>query len=167
MLVHRSINWMQLQKYCNQGPNLDCNYRLDRRKWLQTNTWFDPQIKSEQFKSCQCSFVGCGFVQSYQSLKTATNQISYALSICTWFLKSLCLKNHVQMSSLWKKFFLISSKSWIFAGYTGSKNPVRNRLKIQFIELDFTNLIFQKSSTDGQGKRLPLHNNELTVQVSC
>ena len=36
----------------------------------------------------------------------------------------------------------------IFAGYTGSKNPVRNRLKIQFIELDFFNLVFQKSSTD-------------------
>ena len=37
----------------------------------------------------------------------------------------------------------------IFAGYTGRKNPVRNRLKIQFFELDFSNLIFQKSSTDG------------------
>jgi hypothetical protein len=39
----------------------------------------------------------------------------------------------------------------IFAGYTGSKNPVRNRLKIQFVELDFSKLIFQKSSTDQQG----------------
>jgi hypothetical protein len=39
----------------------------------------------------------------------------------------------------------------IFAGYTGSKNPVQNRLKIQFVELDFYNLIFQKSSTDQQG----------------
>ena len=40
----------------------------------------------------------------------------------------------------------------IFAGYTGSKNPVRNRLKIQFVELDFSKLIFQKSSTDQQGE---------------
>ena len=32
----------------------------------------------------------------------------------------------------------------IFAGYTGSKNPVRNRLKIQFVKLDFSKLIFQK-----------------------
>ena len=40
----------------------------------------------------------------------------------------------------------------IFAGYTGSKNPVLNRLKIQFIELDFSKLIFQKSSTDQQGE---------------
>ena len=39
----------------------------------------------------------------------------------------------------------------IFAGYTGSKNPVRNRLKIQFFELDFSKLIFQISSTDQQG----------------
>ena len=42
----------------------------------------------------------------------------------------------------------------IFAGYTGS------RLKIQFIELDFSKMIFQKSSTDQQGDRLlqRLHN---------
>ena len=38
----------------------------------------------------------------------------------------------------------------IFAGYKGSKNPVRNRLNIQFFELDFSSLIFQKSSTDQQ-----------------
>jgi hypothetical protein len=29
----------------------------------------------------------------------------------------------------------------IFAGYTGSKNPVRNELKIQLVELDFSNFI--------------------------
>ena len=39
----------------------------------------------------------------------------------------------------------------IFAGYTGSKNPIWNRLKIQFVELDFSKLFFQKSSTDQQG----------------
>ena len=39
----------------------------------------------------------------------------------------------------------------IFAGYTGSKNQVRNRLRIQFVELDFSKLIFQKSSADQQG----------------
>ena len=37
----------------------------------------------------------------------------------------------------------------IFAGYTGSKNPVPNILKIQSIKRDFSYLIFQKSSTDG------------------
>ena len=38
--------------------------------------------------------------------------------------------------------FLTLILKLIFAGYTGSKNPVRNRLKIQFVELDFSNLIF-------------------------
>ena len=32
------------------------------------------------------------------------------------------------------------------AGYTGSKNQVQNSLKIQFVELDFSNLFFQRSS---------------------
>jgi hypothetical protein len=30
----------------------------------------------------------------------------------------------------------------IFAGYTGSKNPVRNRPKIQFVKLDFSIIKF-------------------------
>ena len=42
----------------------------------------------------------------------------------------------------------------IFAGYKGSKNQVLIRLKIQFVELDFSELIFQKSSTDQQGEWL-------------
>ena len=41
----------------------------------------------------------------------------------------------------------------IFAGYTGSKNPVPKRLKIQSIEFDFYKLIFQKSSRDQQGDK--------------
>ena len=40
----------------------------------------------------------------------------------------------------------------IFAGYTGSKISVWNRLNIQFVKLDFSKLIFQKSSTDQQGE---------------
>jgi len=58
-----------------------------------------------------------------------------------------------------KKLCKSSSTNWIFslqklisklifAGYTGSKIPVRNRLKIQSIKLDFSKLIFQKTSTD-------------------
>ena len=51
----------------------------------------------------------------------------------------------------------------IFADYTGSKNSVSNRLKIQFIKLDyFSNWIFQKSSTDQQG----LFNPNLQSQTS-
>ena len=41
-----------------------------------------------------------------------------------------------------------SISNLIFAGYTGSKNPVRNTLKMQFVALDFSYLSFQKSSTD-------------------
>ena len=38
----------------------------------------------------------------------------------------------------------------IFAGHKGSKNQFRNKQRIQFFELDFSKLIFQKSSTDQQ-----------------
>jgi hypothetical protein len=41
----------------------------------------------------------------------------------------------------------------VFLAYTGSKSLVWKRLKIQFIELDFSKLIFQKSRTDQQGDR--------------
>ena len=63
--------------------------------------------------------------------------------ICTW-----TLKNQVGTG------FLACEKSiskLIFASYTVSKNPVRKRLNIQFVKLDFSKLIFQKSSTDQQG----------------
>ena len=46
--------------------------------------------------------------------------------------------------SSWKNQF-----RW--TGFLGSKNQVRNRLKIQFVELNFSKLIFPKSSTDQQG----------------
>ena len=42
-----------------------------------------------------------------------------------------------------------------FSGYTGSKNQVWSRLKIQYVELDFSKLIFQKSSIDRQGVYKP------------
>jgi hypothetical protein len=59
-------------------------------------------------------------------------------------------------SSNWIFSLQKSISKLIFPGYTGSKNPVRNRLKIKFVELDFSKLIFQKSSTDQQGEFLPL-----------
>ena len=48
--------------------------------------------------------------------------------------------------------FSLQKSIWklIFAGSTDSENSVRNRLKIQFVELNFSKLIFQKSSTDHQ-----------------
>ena len=44
--------------------------------------------------------------------------------------------------------------NWIFTPCVACKNPVRNRLKIQFIELHFSNSIFQKSSVNQQGDRM-------------
>ena len=43
-------------------------------------------------------------------------------------------------------FLSISNSN--FAGYTGSKNLVQTRQKIQFIKLDFSNSIFQNPSAD-------------------
>ena len=42
----------------------------------------------------------------------------------------------------------------VFAGYAGSKNQVRNRLKKQFVQVDLSRLIFQKLSTDQQRVRV-------------
>ena len=33
----------------------------------------------------------------------------------------------------------------IFAGYTGSKNQVQNRLKIKFVELDFSKSMYRST----------------------
>ena len=48
----------------------------------------------------------------------------------------------------------------IFAGNKDGKNPGQNRLKIQFIELDFSKLIFQRSSIDQQVGRGKTHYDE-------
>ena len=71
------------------------------------------------------------------------------------------LTHYPSVLDFWKiKFEKSSSRNWIFdlqksisklifPGYAGGKSPVQNRLKIQFVKLDFSNLIFKKSSTDG------------------
>ena len=41
-----------------------------------------------------------------------------------------------------------------FAGYTSSKNQVRNKTKIKFVQLDFSNSIFRKSSADQEEERV-------------
>ena len=65
-------------------------------------------------------------------------------------------KIKLENSSLTNWIFSLqkSISKLIFAGYTGSKNSVWNRLKIQFVELNFSKLIFQKSSTDQHGDYL-------------
>ena len=81
---------------------------------------------------------------------------SYSCSgtFCTpcWYVLDFWKIKLEKSSSLNWSFSLQKSISrLIFAGYTGSKNQVRNRLQIQFVELDFSKLIFQKSSTDQLG----------------
>ena len=56
----------------------------------------------------------------------------------------------------------------IFASYMGSKNPVRNRLKIQFDEPDFYKLIFQKSSTyRSTGGKAETHFERFEAEKNC
>ena len=42
------------------------------------------------------------------------------------------------------EFEISSLMNWIFAGYTGSKNPVQTRTKIQFIILELSNYMMSK-----------------------
>ena len=66
---------------------------------------------------------------------------TYALSICIKFEKSSSINwifNLKKKINFEVDFYTLNRK----------KNPVWNWLKIQFFELDFSNLIFQKSSTD-------------------
>ena len=74
------------------------------------------------------------------------------LSPCWSLLEFWKIKLEKSISMNW----IFSLQKWIskliFAGY-----QIRNRLKIQFVELDFSKLIFQKSSTDQQGVCLLLY----------
>ena len=90
-------------------------------------------------------------------------QMGRKISFCCTIAQLLAARN--SNSLIYTEFLKSSSKNWIFslqksisklvfAGYTDSKNPVWNWLKIQFVELDFPKLIFQKSSTDQQGVSL-------------
>ena len=85
---------------------------------------------------------------SYLTRKAADFRIiqKFEHEFCT--LGHLYLISEKSSSINWIFSLQKSISKLIFVGYTGSKNPLWNRLKIQFIKLDFSNLIFQKSSTD-------------------
>ena len=85
-------------------------------------------------------------------------ELSILLTPCWSVLEFWKIKLEKSSSTNWIFSLQKSISKLIFAGYTGSKNPVRNRLKIQFVELDFSKLIFQKSSTDQQGASIHLNN---------
>ena len=89
---------------------------------------------------------------------TYLNCLRYRLPVCSN--RSFLIIVAWSVLDFWKiKLEKSSSANWIFslqksisklifAGYSGSKNQVWNRLKIQFLELNFSKLIFQKLSTD-------------------
>ena len=101
------------------------------------------------------------FVTSCTIIIIISSSLYYATQIyLDVFSVQTCLTPCWSVLEFWKiKLEKSSSTNWIFnlqksisklifAGYTGSKNPVQNRLKIQFVDLDFSKLIFQKSSRD-------------------
>ena len=73
-------------------------------------------------------------------LQKYVSGLTPCLSVCTWFWKNQFGKSN---SANWIFSLQKSILKSIFEGYTGSKNPVRNRLKIQFVELIFPNWFFQ------------------------
>ena len=82
----------------------------------------------------------------------------------------------ISVLEFWKiKLENLSSMNWIFSlqksisKNIGSKNSVRNRLKIHFVEMDFSKMIFQKSSTDQQEDRdsFGVISNHLESFKSC
>ena len=53
----------------------------------------------------------------------------------------------------------------IFIGYTGSKNPIQIRLKIQFVELDFSKKLVLATSSFFQTVFLILDNCDRSRQI--
>ena len=92
------------------------------------------------------------FISQFPSsiVSISINSISAILFIASYQIShGLLNKKSIRPIHLYLIFEKSSLTNWIFAGYTDSKNPVRNRIKIQFVKLDFSNMIFQKSSKDG------------------
>ena len=78
--------------------------------------------------------------------RMAESYTTIFLLICTWFLKNRVWK--IKLDKL--EFLSISnliSTVWVVV-WVASKIQVQNRQKIKFIQLDFSNLNFQKSSAD-------------------
>ena len=79
------------------------------------------------------------FLWSVQSYLQSEMFLSNSVDV----MKNL-LTPYPSVLDFWKTKFKKSSSKLIFAGYTCCKNLVRNRLKIQFFKLAFSNLLFQK-----------------------
>ena len=72
------------------------------------------------------------------------NPIDENASMCSRIFCSCFLTPYLSALDFWNSLVW----NWIFVGYTGSKNPVQTRKKIQFIKLEISNRKCQKSSAD-------------------
>ena len=128
------------------APNQVASYpekvNYDKLLFFSNRSWYQ-KITRAQFRKLSWKFKGV--VPGQASLMP---------------FEKLSLKNQVRRTGFLVYFELEfyylcslqkSISKLILVGCTGSKNPVRKRLKIQFVEFDFSKLIFQKSSTDQQG----------------
>ena len=88
-------------------------------------------------------------ISTLKSVKTLKCHQAFWVPINDKILRSVLLLTPAQQTPYWSvlevwkiKFNgldFLSILNWIFTSYTGSKNPVRNRQKIKFVELDFSN----------------------------
>ena len=80
---------------------------------------------------------------------------AYPSSIVTpcWSVLEFKKKSSWKTQVPWTGFLAFKNQfgNWFLQATQAVKNPVWKRLKIQFVKLDFSKLIFQKSSTDQQG----------------
>ena len=75
-------------------------------------------------------------------------EFSYLVSQFTVLKLNLpLLKNQVWKIKFHERDFQ-SISNWVFTASVACKNPVQNGLKIQFVELDFSNSILQKVQKD-------------------
>ena len=88
-------------------------------------------FKNYVILSVKVSISNMGIIRVWVLFEGGSYMRKYGISN---LILTACVAGSLQ-KSIWKL---------IFAGYTSSKNPVPNKLRIQFVELDFSSLIFQK-----------------------
>ena len=103
-------------------------------------------------------------VSKWSNYVNLSQYVSIYVNFMSIYLWWSVLEFEKSSSTNW--IFSLQKSISIFAGYTGSKNPVQKRLKIQFIKFDFSKLIFQKSRIDQQGDCIITQENVDSVWAS-
>ena len=121
----------------------------DMYLWNKTYIWLVGDVFSSRVAK-QSSVLGNSVVLFGVFFKNHDRPLEIRMTPC-WSVLEFC-KIRLEKSSSKNWIFSLQKSilKLIFAAYTGSKNPVWKRLKIQFIELDFSKWIFQKSNIDQQ-----------------